>query len=148
MCFWCYIIESWQSIMGFEPLVWYCRPVANGVWAKAKGSAFGAYTPCEVCTLVVCISHLVLLALCLYRICLIKINLDIQRFCFSSNYYNYMLGFLAFCCTVEPLFRLIMGVSIFNLDGQIGMAPFHILMLILLRWNFPLYLAYTEKYVI
>ena len=111
-------------MMAFGPLVWYCRPVEHGVWAKAEGSAFGAYTPCGVCTLVVCISHLVLLALCSCRLWLIKMDFKVQRFCLRSNYYNYMLGFLAFCCTAEPLLRLIMGVSVFNLDGQTEMAPF------------------------
>ncbi|KAF2317859.1 hypothetical protein GH714_041178 [Hevea brasiliensis] len=54
--------------MAFEPLVWYCRPVADGLWTRAVENAFGAYTPCATDTLVVVISHLVLVALCMYRI--------------------------------------------------------------------------------
>ena len=147
-------------MMAFGPLVWYCRPVEHGVWAKAEGSAFGAYTPCGVCTLVVCISHLVLLALCSCRLWLIKMDFKVQRFCLRSNYYNYMLGFLAFCCTAEPLLRLIMGVSVFNLDGQTEMAPFEASFLFilfswfvsfqfaLLRWNLSSNLACAEKHVI
>ena len=32
-------------VMAFEPLVWYCQPVANAAWAKVVDGAFGAYTP-------------------------------------------------------------------------------------------------------
>ncbi|KAL3741422.1 hypothetical protein ACJRO7_016977 [Eucalyptus globulus] len=39
--------------MGFEPLEWYCRPVANGIWARSTDSAFSAYTPCAVDSLVI-----------------------------------------------------------------------------------------------
>lgn len=112
--------------MAFEPLVWYCRPVANGVWAKAAESAFGPYTPCAIDSIIVCISYLVLLGLCCYRIWLIKLNFKVQRFCLQSNYYNYMLGLLSCYCTAEPLFRLVMGVSIFDLDGQNGLAPYEV----------------------
>ncbi|KAJ9691135.1 hypothetical protein PVL29_013352 [Vitis rotundifolia] len=117
--------------MAFEPLVWYCQPVANGVWAKAAESAFGPYTPCAVDSIVVCISHLVLLGLCCYRIWLIKMDFKVQRFRLQSNYYNYMLGLLACYCTAEPLFRLVMGVSIFDLDEQTGLAPYEIVSLII-----------------
>ncbi|CBI30983.3 unnamed protein product, partial [Vitis vinifera] len=117
--------------MAFEPLVWYCQPVANGVWAKAAESAFGPYTPCAVDSIVVCISHLVLLGLCCYRIWLIKMDFKVQRFCLQSNYYNYMLGLLACYCTAEPLFRLVMGVSIFDLDEQTGLAPYEVFSLII-----------------
>jgi len=34
--------------MAFEPLIWYCQPVATGVWTKAVDSAFGSYTPCAI----------------------------------------------------------------------------------------------------
>ena len=112
--------------MAFGPLVWYCRPVTNGVWAKLVDNAFGVYTPCATDTLVISISHLVLLSLCFYRIWQIKKDFKVQRFCLRSNYYNYMLGLLAGYCTAEPLFRLIMGISIFNLDGQAGLAPFEV----------------------
>jgi hypothetical protein len=37
-----------------------------------------------------------------------------------------MLGFLAAYCTVQPLLRLFMDVSIFNLDGQTSLAPFEV----------------------
>ena len=47
--------------IAFEPLIWYCQPVANGVWTKAGDSAFGSYTPCAIDSLVISISHLVLL---------------------------------------------------------------------------------------
>ncbi|KAG8381911.1 hypothetical protein BUALT_Bualt05G0022000 [Buddleja alternifolia] len=110
--------------MGFDPLVWFCRPVANGTWAKESNSAFGAYTPCAIDSVVGNVSHLVLLCLCLYRIWLININPKLERFCLRSNFYNYILALLASCCAAEPLFRLVMGISIFNLDGEISLAPF------------------------
>ena len=98
--------------MGFEPLIWYCRPVADGIWAKVTDNTFGAYTPCGIDSLVVCISHLVLLGMCCYRIWLIKKDVKAQRYRLRSNYYNYLLGLLAAYCTAEPLIRLVMGVSI------------------------------------
>lgn len=123
--------------MGLEALVWYCRPMANGVWAKEVDNAFGAYTPCAIDSLVICISHLVLLGLCLYRIWLIiDNNTKVQKYCLRTNYYNYMLGFLAAYCTVQPLLRLFMDVSIFNLDGQTSLSPFELVSLIVeaLAW--------------
>uniref|UniRef100_A0A3N7FQK6 ABC-type xenobiotic transporter n=2 Tax=Populus trichocarpa TaxID=3694 RepID=A0A3N7FQK6_POPTR len=123
--------------MGLEALVWYCRPVPNGVWATKVDNAFGAYTPCVVDSLVICISHLVLLGLCLYRIWLITDkNSKAQHYCLRTNYYNYSLGLLAAYCTVQPLFRLFMNVSIFNLDGQTALAPFEMVSLIVeaLSW--------------
>ncbi|KAL7243212.1 hypothetical protein ACSBR1_015596 [Camellia fascicularis] len=118
--------------MGFEPLVWYCQPVANGVWAKVVENAFGAYTPCATDTLVVSISNLVLMGLCLYRIWLTKKDFTVQRFRLRSNYYNYMLVLLAAYCTAEPLFRLVMGLSALNLDGQTGgLAPFEMVSLMI-----------------
>ncbi|CAK7350708.1 unnamed protein product [Dovyalis caffra] len=117
--------------MGLEAFVWYCRPMANGVWAKKVDSGFGAYTPCAIDFLVICISHLVLLGLCLYRIWLtIDNNSKAERYCLRRNYYNYMLGFLAAYCTVQPSLRLFMDVSIFNLDGQTALAPFEMVSLI------------------
>ena len=112
--------------MAFEPMDWYCRPVKNGVWAKAVENAFGAYTPCASNSLVVCITHLIVLGLCLYRIWLTKKEFKVPRFRLRSNYYNYVLWLLAGYCTAEPLFRLVMGISIFNLDGQTGLAPFEV----------------------
>jgi ATP-binding cassette subfamily C (CFTR/MRP) protein 1 len=112
--------------MAFEPLVWYCRPVANGVWSRAVENAFGAYSPCAVDTLVVCISHLIVLGLCCYRVWRIRKDFNVKRFCLRSKFYNYVLGLLAAYCTAEPLFRLIMGISVLNLDGQTGVAPFEV----------------------
>lgn len=110
--------------MAFKPREWYCKPVKNGVWSKAVENAFGAYTPCASESLVLGISYLILLALSLYRIWLIKRNVKVQRFCLRSNLYNYFLGLLAAYCTAEPLFKLVMGISAFNVDGQDGLAPY------------------------
>ncbi|CAM8996206.1 unnamed protein product [Rhodiola kirilowii] len=115
--------------MAFDPLDWYCRPVSNGVWARAVENAFGNYTPCVTDNLVIGISHLVLFGLCLYRIWLIKKNFKVQRFRLRSNVYNYILGVLAAYCTAEPLFRLVMGISVLNLDGQLGLAPYEVVSL-------------------
>ncbi|KAF5736366.1 ABC transporter family protein [Tripterygium wilfordii] len=117
--------------MAFQPLVWYCRPVANGVWTRAVENAFGSYTPCATDSLVLTLTHLVLLALCLYRIWLLKKDFKVQRFCLKSKLYNYMLGLLAIYCTAEPLFRLIMGYSVLNLDGQTSLAPYEMVSLII-----------------
>ncbi|KAK0579261.1 hypothetical protein LWI29_023572 [Acer saccharum] len=123
--------------MAFEPLNWYCRPLANGVWAKSVDSAFGAYTNCAIDSLVIFISHLVLLCLGIYRIWLIKKNSKAHKFRLRSNYYNYVLGLFAAYCTAEPLLRLVMGVSIFNLDGETSLAPFEVLFGILLFAYIP-----------
>ncbi|XP_062116948.1 ABC transporter C family member 2-like isoform X2 [Humulus lupulus] len=122
--------------MAFGPLVWYCRPMKNGFWTKAVENAFGAYTPCGVDSLVVVVSHLVLLGLCLYRIWRIKKNVTVQRFCLRSNLYNYALPCLAAYSAAEPLFRFIMGFSVLNLDGLPGLAPFEIVSVIIeaLAW--------------
>ncbi|KAK7303090.1 hypothetical protein RJT34_13989 [Clitoria ternatea] len=135
--------------MAFEPLDWYCRPVANGVWAKAVENAFGAYTPCVVDSLVISISHLVLMGLCIYRIWLIKKNFTVKRFRLRSNLYNYLLGLLALYCVAEPLYRLIMGVSVLNLDGQTRLAPFEIISLVIeaLAWCSMLILTGIETKV-
>ncbi|GLT64995.1 hypothetical protein SLA2020_374530 [Shorea laevis] len=109
---------------GFEPLIWFCQPVANGIWAIEAHNSFGAYTPCAIDSLVISISHLVLMGLCLFRVLLIKNHTKAQRFCLRSNCYNYIMGLLAGCCVAEPLLRLIMGISIFNLDGETRLAPF------------------------
>ncbi|KAL5577346.1 hypothetical protein UlMin_019045 [Ulmus minor] len=122
--------------MAFAPLVWYCRPVGNGVWARAVENALGAYTPCAVDSLVISFSHLVLLGLCFYRIWLIKKDPKVHRFRLRSNLYNYVLGLLAAYSTAEPLFRLIMGYSVLNLDGLPGLPPFEIISLVIeaLAW--------------
>nr|AIU41637.1 ABC transporter family protein [Hevea brasiliensis] len=135
--------------MAFEPLVWYCRPVANGLWTRAVENAFGAYTPCATDTLVVVISHLVLMALCFYRIWLTKKDFKIQRFCLRSKRYNYFLGLLAGYSTAEPLFRLIMGISTLNIDGQKELAPYEIVSLIIeaLAWCSVLVMISVETKV-
>ncbi|CAK7350158.1 unnamed protein product [Dovyalis caffra] len=122
--------------MGFEALDWYCKPVRNGVWTKAVENAFGAYTPCATDTLVVSLSYLVLIALCSYRIWLTKKDFKLRRFCLRSKWYAYLLSLLALYSTAEPLYRLVMGISLLNLDGQTGLAPFEIVSLIIeaLAW--------------
>ncbi|GFP81215.1 ABC transporter c family member 2 [Phtheirospermum japonicum] len=110
--------------MGFEPFVWFCRPSANGVWAQETDSSFGAYTPCAIDSVVGNVSHLVLLGLCLYRIWLIKFNPKVRRFYLRSSFYNYVLVLSASCCAAEPLFRLVMRISIFSLNKEIEFAPF------------------------
>ncbi|KAJ4837827.1 Canalicular multispecific organic anion transporter 1 [Turnera subulata] len=117
--------------MGLEPLVWYCRPVANGIWGKEVDTAFGAYTPCAIDSLVICISYLVLLGLCIYRIWLITKNSQAAKYCLRKKLYNYILGLLAAYCTAEPLLRLVSNISIFDLDGQTGLAPFEMVSLII-----------------
>ncbi|KAI9385627.1 hypothetical protein POPTR_011G091200v4 [Populus trichocarpa] len=122
--------------MGFEALDWYCKPVRDGVWTKAVQNAFGAYTPCATDTLVVSLSYLVLMALCFYKIWLTKKDFKLQRFCLRSKWYAYLLALLALYSTAEPLYRLVMGISVLNLDGQTGLAPFEIGSLIIeaLAW--------------
>ncbi|KAI9074946.1 hypothetical protein K1719_043109 [Acacia pycnantha] len=137
--------------MAFEPLDWFCQPVANGVWTKVVQNAFGAYTPCAVDSLVIIISHLILFGLCFYRIWLINKNFKAKRYCLRSKLYNYLLGLLAGYCTAEPLFRLVMGLSVLNLDGQTGLAPFEMVSLIIkaLAWcsMLVLILAETRVYI-
>ncbi|KAH9796190.1 ABC transporter C family member 2 [Citrus sinensis] len=65
--------------MASGPLDWYCRPVANGTWAKTVDSTFGAYTTCAVDSLVISISHSVLLGLCIFRIWLMNKNSKARR---------------------------------------------------------------------
>ncbi|KAK1381982.1 ABC-type xenobiotic transporter [Heracleum sosnowskyi] len=134
--------------MAFKPFDWYCKPVANGVWAKSVENAFGIYTPC-VDSVVIFFSYLVVVGLCLYRIWRIKKDLKVQRFQLRSNYYNYVLGILAVYCTAEPLFRLVMGISAVNLDGQNSLAPFEIVTLIIkaLAWCSMLTMLVVETKV-
>ncbi|EYU19138.1 hypothetical protein MIMGU_mgv1a0001471mg, partial [Erythranthe guttata] len=117
--------------MAFEPFEWYCKPVKNGVWSKIVENAFGSYTPCATDALVICISNLVLLGLCLNRIWRLKKDFSLQRFRLRSNYYNYLLGLLSLYCTGEPLFRLVMGISAFDVDGKHGLAPYEVVSLII-----------------
>ncbi|KAL7131136.1 hypothetical protein ABFS83_13G178600 [Erythranthe nasuta] len=117
--------------MAFEPFEWYCKPVKNGVWSKIVENAFGSYTPCATDALVICISNLVLLGLCLNRIWRLKKDFSLQRFRLRSNYFNYLLGLLSLYCTGEPLFRLVMGISAFDVDGKHGLAPYEVVSLIM-----------------
>ncbi|KAJ0240059.1 ABC transporter C family member 2 [Hirschfeldia incana] len=110
--------------MGFEEaLEWYCKPVPNGVWTRQVDNAFGAYTPCATDSFVLVISHLVLLVLCLYRIWRTLKDHKVERFCLRSKLYSYLLALLAAYGFAEPLFRLIMGVSVLDLDGD-GLPPY------------------------
>ncbi|KMT03936.1 hypothetical protein BVRB_8g187450 [Beta vulgaris subsp. vulgaris] len=122
--------------MAFKPLIWYCQPVTNGVWATAVQNALGAFTPCATDTFVICISHLVMMGICLYRIWITHNNLKAQKYSLRSKFYNYLLALLAGYAAAEPLFRLIMGVSVLSLDGQAGLAPYEVMSLIIeaLAW--------------
>ncbi|KAK7259662.1 hypothetical protein RIF29_25275 [Crotalaria pallida] len=135
--------------MGFEPLIWYCQPEANSIWSKTVDSAFGSYTPCAINTLVISTSNLVLMGLCLYRVWLIIRDAKAQRFCLSSNYYNYVLAILAAYCAAQPLLRLVNGISAFNLNGETGFAPFEITALIIetLTWCSMIILLLLETKV-
>jgi ATP-binding cassette subfamily C (CFTR/MRP) protein 1 len=117
--------------MGFKPLEWYCQPVKDGTWSHAVESAFGAYTPCGINTLVVCISYLALFGVCFYRIWRTTKDYTVQRYKLRSPYYNYLLGLLVVYCIVEPLYRIATGISIMNLDGQSSLAPFEITSLVI-----------------
>lgn len=135
--------------MGFEPLVWFCRPEENGIWAKTTASALGAYTPCGIESFVGCISNVVLMGLCLYRLWLIMRDFRVQRFCLRSKYYNYMLAFLAGYCASESLYRLLLDVSMFEFDAQSSLAPFEAVSLFLetLVWSCLVIMALLETKV-
>ncbi|XP_019419725.1 PREDICTED: ABC transporter C family member 2-like [Lupinus angustifolius] len=135
--------------MTFEPLDWYCQPVARGVWTTVVENAFGAYTPCAVDSLVISVSQLILLGSCIYRIWLLRKDFTVKRFCLRSKLYNYILGLLAAYCVAEPLFRLFTGMSILSLDGQTHLAPFEIVSLIIeaLAWCSMLILIGIETKV-
>ncbi|CAI9269853.1 unnamed protein product [Lactuca saligna] len=135
--------------MGFEPLVWFCRPEENGIWAKTTASALGAYTPCGIESFVGCISNVVLMGLCLYRLWLIMRDFRVQRFCLRSKYYNYMLAFLAGYCASESLYRLLFDVSMFEFDVQSSLAPFEAVSLFLetLVWSCLVIMALLETKV-
>ncbi|KAF5764679.1 putative ABC-type xenobiotic transporter [Helianthus annuus] len=135
--------------MVFKPLVTFCRPVEKGVWATAVENEFGPYTPCATDSLVTGISHLAILGVCIYRIWVTKKNMKVQRFKIRSNIYNYWLGLLAFYSAGEPLFRLIMGISAFNVDGETGLAPYEIVTLVIkaLAWCCMLIMISLETMV-
>ena len=109
--------------MGFEALNWYCKPVAEGFWEKAADAAFGSYTPCAIDSLVILVSHFVLLGLCFYRIWTIFRNTKAQIYVLRNKCYNCVLGMLACYCVVEPVLRLVLGVSLFDMDGETGLLP-------------------------
>ncbi|XP_010522092.1 PREDICTED: ABC transporter C family member 2 [Tarenaya hassleriana] len=136
--------------MGFEPLEWYCKPVKHGIWTRAVDNVFGAYTPCATGSLVVGISHLILLGLCLYRIWLTAKDHKVERFCLRSKLYSYLLGLLAAYGATEPLFRLIMGISVLDLDGY-GVPPYETFILFLeaLTWGsvFVMIVLDTKIYI-
>lgn len=119
------------------------------MWAKLVDNALGVYTPCAIDSLVVSISHLIVLGLCLYRIWKIKKDYKVQRFCLRSNYYNYMLGLLAGYCTAEPLYRLVMGISVLDLNRQTGLPPFEMVSLVIeaLAWCSVLVMVGVETKV-
>lgn len=125
--------------MAFKPFEWYCRPVKNGVWSKAVENAFGAYTPCATDSLVICISYLVVLGLSLNRLWRLKKDCSVQRFKLRSTYYNYLLGLLAICCMAEALFRLVMGISAFNVDSQHALPPYEVRCLHQIWWLDSIY---------
>ena len=111
--------------MGFELLDWYCKPLPNGVWSKMVDYAFGAYTPCAIDSFVLGTSHLVLLILCLYRVWLTAKDNKVDRFCLRSKWYSYLLALLAAYSTAEPLFRLVMRISLLDLDAA-GFPPYEV----------------------
>ncbi|XP_047331263.1 ABC transporter C family member 12-like [Impatiens glandulifera] len=118
--------------MGFHPFVWYCWPEEyGGIWAQETDSTFGAYAPCGIDTLAITVTHLVLLGLCLYRIWLTLKSIKVQRYCLGSKIRNYVLGLLAGYCTVEPLLKLFMGISMYNLGEQTVLAPFEVVSFII-----------------
>ncbi|XP_010499572.1 PREDICTED: ABC transporter C family member 12-like [Camelina sativa] len=138
--------------MGFEALNWYCKPVADGIWGKAVDGAFRAYTPCAIDSLVMLVSHFVLLGLCLYRIWIIFYNTKAQIYLLRKKYYNCVLGILACYCVIEPILRLVMGISLFDIDEETrGLPPFEVasLMVEAFAWLSMLVLVglETKQYV-
>ncbi|KAL0790594.1 hypothetical protein Bca101_006840 [Brassica carinata] len=131
--------------MGFELLDWYCKPVPNGVWSKMVDYAFGAYTPCAIDSFVLGTSHLVLLILCLYRVWLTAKDHKVDKFCLKSKWYSYLLALLAAYSTAEPLFRLVMRISILDLDAA-GFPPYEAFMLVLeaFAWGSALVMTVFE----
>ena len=91
--------------MAFEPFIWYCQPVANGIWTKAMDSAFGSYTPCAIDSLVISISHLVLLRPVLLPNMADKEQSIVNRFHLRSNYYNYIT--INFCLYFNKYYCLL-----------------------------------------
>ncbi|XP_078175998.1 ABC transporter C family member 2-like [Carex rostrata] len=132
--------------MGFDPLDWYCQPVQGGVWSQAVESAFGMYTPCGMQTVILGISHLALFGVCFYRTWRITKDLTVQRYSMKSKFYSYVLMIFTAFCVAEPLFRVIMGYSIVNLDGQSSLAPFEVLTVVIeaAAWSCVLVMLIAE----
>ncbi|ESQ33830.1 hypothetical protein EUTSA_v10006558mg [Eutrema salsugineum] len=107
--------------MVFDALVWYCKPVADGFWENDVDGAFGAYTPCAIDSLVMLVSHFVL------------------------------MGILACYCVVEPVMRLFMGISLFGMEEETYLPPFEVasLMVEAFAWLSMLVLVglETKQYV-
>ncbi|KAI4368065.1 hypothetical protein MLD38_016670 [Melastoma candidum] len=136
--------------MVLGPVIWYCRPVADGVWGRIADGAFGVFTPCAIDTLVISVSHLVLLVLCCYRVWLIKRSLKVQKYRLQSRCYNCMLAAVAAYCMAEPLLRLVVGISALNVDGQAeGLSPFEAVSLTIewLAWCSMLVLIVLEMFI-
>ncbi|XP_010460830.1 PREDICTED: ABC transporter C family member 11 isoform X1 [Camelina sativa] len=112
--------------MGFDQaLNWYCKPIAQGFWEKAPDGAFGAYTPCAIDSLVMIASHLVLLSLCFYRIWITLDNAKAaQVYVLRNMYYHFVLGVLACYCFIEPVLRLVMRISLFDVGEETDLPPF------------------------
>ncbi|KAJ0980468.1 hypothetical protein J5N97_008723 [Dioscorea zingiberensis] len=117
--------------MGSHPLVWYCHPVEDGIWAKVVKNALGAYTPCAAHTIVLSTSYLVLIGACVFRMWQTWKDFTIKRYHLRSRLYNYMLGLFAACFFAESLVQLVICFSTTNLDGQTGLAPFEKVSLII-----------------
>ncbi|XP_078176000.1 ABC transporter C family member 2-like isoform X2 [Carex rostrata] len=132
--------------MGFDLLDWYCQPVQGGVWSQAVESAFGMYTPCGMQTVILGISHLALFGACFYRTWRITKDLTVQRYSMKSQFYSYVLMIFTAFCVAEPLFRVIMGYSIVNLDGQSSLAPFEVLTVVIeaAAWSCVLVMLIAE----
>ncbi|KAK4338994.1 hypothetical protein RND71_040456 [Anisodus tanguticus] len=95
--------------MSFDALVWYCKPVANGIWAKETDSAFGPYTPCAIES-ADCISYVVLFVLCAYRLWLVRMNQKVRRF--QLRYRDALGGLwvaliLLVCYTLTEIIRVL-----------------------------------------
>ncbi|XP_074269620.1 ABC transporter C family member 12-like isoform X1 [Silene latifolia] len=134
--------------MGLTPLVWYCRPVENGVWGRMGKSRFGAYVPCQM-GIVLSVSSFALMIVCAYRIWLTFMGSKCRRFCLRSKWFNYLLAVIAAAFAVEPLVRFILNVSIFDLDGAPELAPFEVVTLIIeaLSWSLLLVTLLLETKV-
>lgn len=120
----CRLNSSW--VMIFNPIDYFCQPVANGFWDKVAGSALGPYKPCCINTLVVSITSLALICICIHRMLLIQKSHKVRRYQLTSRAYHFVMIFLAGLSTSEPLLRILTDTSIFKLDGKPGLPPFEV----------------------